>query len=65
MVSVEQVREWVQHRIDYWEEVCEKHQDEIPRNNEDAYKSGFEEGEDRGMLAAYYMVIEYINGQRR
>lgn len=55
MVSVEQVREWVQHRIDYWETKAECEQ--CPPEYEDI--------EGRGQLAAFYMVIECIDGQRK
>ena len=54
MVTTQEVKEWVQRRIDYYEDVCK-----TTRSSE------YEEGEDDGMLAAFYMVLEFINGQRR
>lgn len=54
IAEVQQIKEWVQRKIDYWEDTCEK-----------TKVSGYEEGEDDGMLAAFYMVREFIDGQRR
>jgi hypothetical protein len=54
MVDTKTIKEWVQRRIDFWEDSCGK-----------TRASEYEEGEDDGMLAAFYMVVEFIDGQRR
>jgi hypothetical protein len=64
--TLEQVKNWVQHRIDYWENICEKHKYEPSCVSEQViFEEGIMIGEEKGMLAAFYMVIECINGQRR
>jgi hypothetical protein len=56
MVDAQKVKEWVKHRIDYWEDELEKND---PKNTiEDII-------EYRAMLAAFYMVTEFIDGQQR
>jgi len=55
MVDVNQVKKWVKQRIDHWENMAE--QTVLPPDEEDI--------EGRGMLAAFYMVVEFIDGQRR
>lgn len=55
MVDTKKVKEWVQHRINYWEDQAEKQV--LPATEEDL--------EGKGMLAAFYMVTEFIDGQRR
>ncbi len=55
MVTTQKIKEWVQYRINYWEDQADKQV--LPATEEDI--------EGRGMLAAFYMVIELIDGQRR
>lgn len=55
MVDAQKVKEWVNHRINYWESKFESQ--DLPPDYEDV--------EGRGQLAAFYMVIEYIDGQRK
>ena len=55
MVDAKKIKEWVQHRINYWEDQADKQV--LPDTEEDI--------EGRGMLAAFYMVVELIDGQRR
>lgn len=56
MVSTQKVKEWVQHRVNYWEDELDKND---PNNTvEDII-------EYRATLAAFYMVLEFISGQRR
>lgn len=55
MVSTQEVKGWVQRRIDYWESKFEC--PDLPPDYEDV--------EGRGQLAAFYMVLEFIDGQRR
>jgi hypothetical protein len=54
-MDIMQVKSWVEHRIDYWEDKIE--QTVLPPDEEDI--------EGRGMLAAFYMVVDFIDGQRR
>lgn len=55
MVDTQKIKEWVQHRIDYLEDSAEKQ----------AHAKCSEDIEGRGMLSAFYMVMEFIDGQRR
>ena len=55
MVDAQKIKEWVKHRIDYWEDQAANQA--LPATEEDI--------EGRGMLAAFYMVTEFIDGQRR
>ena len=55
MVTTQEVKEWVQHRIDYWESKFESQ--DLPPDYEDV--------EGRGQLASFYMVQEFIDGTRR
>lgn len=55
MVTTQEVKAWVKHRIDYWESKFESQ--DLPEDYEDV--------EGRGQLAAFYMVREFIDGQRR
>jgi hypothetical protein len=65
--TLEQVKNWVQKRIDYWEDEVEKHPNDFETFTDigETWRLGLERGEEKGMLAAFYMVIECINGQRR
>ena len=55
IMDTQKVKEWINHRIDYWEEQSDKQI--LPATEEDI--------EGRGMLAAFYMIIEFLDGQRR
>ncbi|CAB4128281.1 hypothetical protein UFOVP100_21 [uncultured Caudovirales phage] len=55
MIDKNEMKKWIQRRIDYFETKFEMQPK--PRDEEDV--------EERGMLAAFYMVTEFIEGQRR
>ena len=55
MVTTNEIKEWIKHRVDFWESNFESQ--DLPPDYEDV--------EGRGQLAAFYMVIEFIDGQRR
>ena len=50
-VTVQSAKEWVQHRIDYWEDQAEK----APEDNT----------HDEAVLNTYYEVMEFLTGQRQ
>jgi len=56
MVDTQKIKEWVKHRIDYWEDELDKK--DSSNTTEDII-------EYRATLAAFYMVMEFIDGQRR
>lgn len=56
MVTTQEVKEWVNHRINYWEDELEKK--DSSRTTEDIIET-------RSILSGFYMVMEFINGQRR
>jgi hypothetical protein len=64
--TLERLKKWVQHRIDYWEDVTEQHQNDFETFTDigETWLLGLERGEEKGMLAAFYMVIECIDGSR-
>lgn len=51
-MKIERIEDWLQHRIDYWE-------DHIEEAGELA------EEMEKGLLMAFYEVQEFIQGQRR
>ena len=55
MVSTQEVKDWVTHRIDYWEDELDKKDSLTTADIIEA----------RSILAGFYMVVEFINGQRR
>lgn len=56
MVTTQEVKEWVTHRINYWE-------DELDNKNDTLTTA--DKIEARAILSGFYMVVEFINGQRR
>ncbi len=54
-ITIISIKKWIKHRIDYYEDQAEK---QVNRLTEESI-------EENGMLSAYYMVIEYIEGQRK
>ena len=54
------MKEWLQKRIDYWEDVVEKEND---------YQAGMtstlEKEYHKGLLQGFYEAMEYLDGQRR
>ena len=66
MVATQEIKEWVQRRIDYWENNSDHHHKEpIQTLAQLAFEEGEEQGEEKGLLAGFYMVMEFIDGQRR
>lgn len=67
MVELEHVKKWVQHRIDYWEDVVEQHPNDYETFTDigETWRKGLERGEEIGMRDAFIMVMECMNGQRR
>ncbi len=66
MMNKAALKEWVQHRINFWEDACERHRDTpIQTTSQHAFDEGVELGEEKGFLEGLYMVMEYIDGQRR
>lgn len=57
MVDTKTVKEWLQRRIDYLEDELEGDRLSLLQSDEVI--------EFKGMLASYYMVNEFIDGQRR
>ena len=55
MVTTQEIKTWVKHRIDYWEDELDK-KDAL--TSEDII-------EPRSILTGFYMAVEFINGQRR
>lgn len=64
--TLERVKLWVQHRIDYWENIVEAHPNDFETFTDigETWRTGLERGEDKGMLDAFQMVMECINGSR-
>jgi len=64
--TLEQVKKWIQHRIDYYETIVEKQPNilENSTNIEEKLK-GFAQGEYIGLRDAFVMVMECIEGKRR
>lgn len=61
-----EIQDWIQPRIDHWEDVYEK--SEGPTEGSSGIKDwerGYDEGEAEGMKTAFYMVHEFISGQRK
>ncbi len=56
MVTTQEVKAWVTHRIDYWEDGLENKRDSFTTEDKTAALS---------ILSGFYMVVEFINGQRR
>ena len=48
------MQDWLQRRIDYWEDVVEKEQ-----------QSPEEHAWSEGILQGFYEALEYLQGQRR
>lgn len=66
MISVPEIKTLIQHRIDYWEGVCEKHYDEPRTISEQViFDKGQIIGEEKGILNAFYHVMGFIDGQRK
>lgn len=55
MVTAQEVKEWVKHRIDYWEDELDKKDSLTTEDRIEALS----------ILSGFYMVVEFINGQRR
>ena len=53
-MTIGRLKTWLQHRIDYWEDVCE----------EPSCGNPFDDGEHEGMRAAFNQVMEFLQGQR-
>lgn len=51
--KIQELKEWVKHRVDYWEEICEK----------DKHFSDLEIGEYSGQLSAYLRIQQHINSE--
>lgn len=64
-MTIQEINDWIQRRIDYWEDVCDKHKVPIHTLTELVYEEGKEQGEESGMLEGFYQVQEFIKGQRR
>ena len=58
MADTTKVKTWLQHRINYWEDVLQEHREKKLPDYEDIV-------EGRAMLAAFYMVLEVINDERK
>lgn len=66
MVDAQEIKTWVQLRIDYWEDIADKHyKHPIQTLSQLAFDEGEAQGEEKGVLAGLYMVMEFIDGQRR
>lgn len=49
--KIQDLKDWVQHRIDYWEDVC----------NGEKYRTCQDKQEYEGQLAAYHRMQQHIN----
>ncbi len=63
---MEDLKKWVNIRIDYWEGVCEKHPEENRWASPDViFDAAIEIGQEKGILDGFYQVMEFIEGHRR
>lgn len=61
--TIEEIKNWIQLRIDYWEKTIESTVGS--EYSQFCTKQAYCEGEAEGTCQAFYEVLEFINGQRK